>query len=161
MTVLGIDPGTATTGWAVVTGGVHSQSLISCGSIVTSKLKDQSVRLEEIYDEVCGFIKKYKPGVLAIEQLFFNNNLKTAMIVSQTHGVIRLAGQKLSIPTVEYTPLEIKMAITGYGRAEKKQIQYMVAKLLKLDKKVTQDDTADAIAVALVHCYNMNINNSQ
>lgn len=155
MMILGIDPGTATTGWAIVEGDRSRQKLVDCGSILTSKIKNQSVRLEEIYDQCSAIIKKYHPDFLAIEKLFFNKNLKTALIVSQTHGVVRLAGQKAKVETVEYTPLQVKLSITGYGRADKKQIQYMISQLLHFKKKVTQDDTADAIAVALCHCYNM------
>lgn len=154
MIILGIDPGTATTGWAIIEGDRNKQKLIGYGSITTSKIKDQSIRLEEIYDQCRIIIKKYKPDFLAIEKLFFNTNLKTALNVSQTHGVVRLAGQKAKIQTFEYTPLQVKSIITGYGRAEKKQIQYMICQILHLDNKVTQDDTADAIAVALTHCYN-------
>lgn len=154
MIIFGVDPGTAITGWAVIKGDRNSQKLLGCGAILTSKNKDQAVRLEEIFDEITKQLRKFKPNILSIEKLFFNTNLKTALIVGQTHGVVRLAAVKAGVKTVEYTPLEVKMSITGYGRADKKQIQYMVGKLLKLQKEVKQDDTADAIAIALTHCYN-------
>lgn len=154
MIILGIDPGTATTGWAIIKGEKNKQQLIACGLLETSKNTSQSERLLKIYEGILKIIKKHKPTVLAIEKLFFNTNQKTALLVGQTHGVIRLAGAKNKIKTVEYTPLEVKMAITGYGRAEKKQIQYMIEKLLKLPEKISQDDTADAVAIALCHCYN-------
>lgn len=157
MIVFGVDPGTATTGWAVISGDSQKHQLIKCGSIVTSKTKDHSERLEEIYDGILQKLRKFKPEVVSLEELFFNTNLKTAMRVGQTHGVIRLAARKMRIPTVEYTPLEVKMSITGYGRADKKQIQYMVGKLLRLSSKISQDDTADAIAIALTHCYNVRV----
>lgn len=154
MIIFGVDPGTASTGWAVVKSEKNRQKLIAYGVILTSKTKDHSIRLAEIYDGIFTKLKKFKPDFLAIEKLFFNTNLKTAMFVGQTHGVVRLAAVKAGVLTVEYTPLEVKMSITGYGRADKKQIQYMVEKLLKLKKKIKQDDTADAIAIALCHCYN-------
>lgn len=154
MIIFGVDPGTATTGWAAISGDRHKQKLLVCGSIITSKLKDHSTRLEEIYDQLSQKIKEFKPDVLAIEKLFFNTNQKTALMVGQTHGVVRLAAVKAGIKTIEYTPLEVKMAITGYGRAEKKQIQYMIGKLLKLEKPIIKDDIADAVAIALCHCYN-------
>lgn len=154
MKVLGIDPGTATTGWAVVAKEGGQVRLISCGAIITSKLKDQGERLAEIYEKIDKIIVKYKPECVAIERLFFNKNLKTALTVGQTHGVVRLAAWKRGIVGVEYTPLQVKMAITGYGRADKEQIQYMVTKLLKLKIKESQDDTADAMAIALCHIFN-------
>lgn len=154
MIIFGVDPGIATTGWAAISGDRHNQKLLDCGSIITSKLRDQGERLEEIYDTISRKIKELKPEVLAIEKLFFNTNQKTALIVGQTHGVVRLAAIKAGIKTIEYTPLEVKMSITGYGRAEKKQIQYMIAKLLKMTEKITKDDIADAVAIALTHCYN-------
>lgn len=154
MIIFGVDPGTAITGWAVIEGNRNSQKLLGCGAILTSKTKDQAARLEEIFDGILKKLREYKPDILSIEKLFFNTNLKTALIVGQTHGVVRLAAAKAGVLTVEYTPLQVKMSITGYGRADKKQIQYMVGKLLKLKKEITQDDTADAIAIALCHCYN-------
>lgn len=154
MIIFGVDPGTAITGWAVISGDRQKQKLLDCGSIITSKLKDQGARLEEIYDGILKKLHEFKPVVLAIEKLFFNTNQKTALVVGQTHGVVRLAAAKAGIKTVEYTPLEVKMAITGYGRAEKKQIQYMIGKLLKLKEPIIKDDVADAVAIALCHCYN-------
>ncbi len=154
MIIFGIDPGTATTGWAAIEASPQKQKLIECGLIITSKIKNHAVRLEEIFDQISAKLKRHKPEIVVIEKLFFNTNLKTALLVGQTHGVVKLAAQKLRISSIEYTPLQVKMAITGYGRADKKQIQYMVKQLLKLPDKVTQDDTADAIAIALTHCYN-------
>lgn len=157
MIVFGVDPGTATTGWAVISGDRNKQGLVSCGSVITSKLKDHGERLEEIYDAISQKIKETRPTVLAIEKLFFNTNAKTALLVGQTHGIVRLAARKAGIKTIEYTPLEVKMAITGYGRAEKKQIQYMIGKLLKLKEPIIKDDVADAVAIALCHCYNFHV----
>lgn len=152
--ILGIDPGLATTGWAVIKGNYNKQQLLDCGLITTSKTQDHGIRLEQIYDQVFKKIKELKPDVVAIEKLFFNTNAKTALLVGQTHGIVKLAAQKAKIPSIEYTPLQIKMTITGYGRADKKQIQFMIKNLLHLDKEIKQDDTADAIAIALCHCYN-------
>ncbi len=161
MIVFGVDPGTATTGWAIIKGDRNKQKLLGCGSIITSKLSDQGARLEEIYDGISEKIKDFKPDILAIEKLFFNTNQKTALIVGQTHGVVRLAATKAGIKTVEYTPLEVKMAITGYGRADKNQIQYMVQKLIFFPQSNFQDDVYDAVAIALCHCYNRTNNKEQ
>ncbi len=154
MLILGIDPGTATTGWALVSKVNSEYKLVCQGAIVTSKDKDQSERLAQIYDFCRSVIKKYKPTEVAIERLFFNKNLKTALTVMQTHGVVRLAAFQAGTRAYEYTPLQVKMAITGYGKAEKQQVQYMVFQLLKLPAHIKQDDTADAIAIALCHLYN-------
>lgn len=155
MIVFGVDPGVATTGWAVIKSSKNLQQLVACGAILTSKIKDQNIRLKEIYEKITAKLDFYQPDYLVIENLFFNTNLKTAIQVSQAHGVVRLAAVNLRIKTVGYTPLEVKTSITGYGRADKKQIQYMVFKLLKLKEKINKDDVADAIAIALTHCYNM------
>ncbi len=160
MIIFGVDPGIADTGWAVVDGNNTKQTLIAGGLIKTAKTTDQSRRLEEIFDSLQKKLKEYKSEILAVEKIFFNTNLKTAMTVAQTHGIVRLAARKAKIEVVEYTPLQVKISITGYGRAEKKQVQYMVKNILKLKTGISQDDTADAIAVALTHCYNNNITNN-
>jgi crossover junction endodeoxyribonuclease RuvC len=109
--------------------------------------------LLSIYREVFSIIEKYQPDVLAIEELFFNTNAKTALIVGQARGVIIVASAQKNLPLAVYTPLQVKMALTGYGRAEKMQIGHMVKTLLKLDKIPKPDDTADALAVALTHAF--------
>ena len=160
MVILGIDPGYARVGWAVlevqssparnasqsVAGGKFKVQ--SCGCIETSKDKDSQERLVDVYKQVCALIKKYQPDVLAIEELFFTNNAKTAFKVGEARGVIILAGAMQKIPVASYTPLQIKIAVTGYGKADKAQVQRMIVKLLKLKKIPKPDDAADACAIA-------------
>jgi crossover junction endodeoxyribonuclease RuvC len=169
MTILGIDPGTATTGYGVITAignwqlaigrlqkseikkrkQSDSLKLIDYGCIITKpKLKD-SERLLILAKELKKIIKKDKPDLMAVEDIFFFKNLKTAIKVSQARGVILLVGQQEKIPIFEYTPLQVKQAVVGYGRAEKKQIQEMVKILLKLKETPKPDDAADALAVAI------------
>jgi len=154
MRVLGIDPGTATTGWAVVFAEDRSHSsVLSCGCVKTEPIKSLDKRLLEIYDGIQTIIKKYKPDVMVIEELFFAKNTKTAIAVGHARGVAMLAASKEKIPVYEYTPLQVKQAVVGYGRAEKGQVQEMLKCLLKTQDIPTQDDTADAIAVALTHIH--------
>lgn len=154
MIILGIDPGTATTGYGIIknkTDGKNkkSLSLIDYGTITTNKSSSAEKRLKIINDELNGLIKKHRPDILAIENIFFFKNLKTVVAVSQSKGVILLAAANKKIPIYEFTPLEVKMTITGYGRAEKKQIQEMVKILLNLKEVPKPDDAADALAVAV------------
>lgn len=152
MRVLGIDPGIQRCGWAVVEGQAKFTA-IAFDCLFTVKEEVMGRRLEIIFDQISLLFKKYQPQVAVMEDLFFNTNAKTAIIVGQARGVIMLAAQKANIPLISYPPLEIKMAITGYGRAEKEQIQKMVKSILKLETIPKQDDTADALAVALTHCF--------
>jgi crossover junction endodeoxyribonuclease RuvC len=149
--VLGIDPGTATTGWAIVEDDKKSPRLVACGCVNTSKLKTDADRLVEIGKDVRSLIKKYKPQEAAIEDLFFFKNLKTAITVAQARGVILYEIKKNIIPLFSYTPLQVKQALTGYGRADKNQIQLMVKNILKLKTIPKPDDAADAIAIAICH----------
>lgn len=151
MRILGIDPGTATTGWAVVEEVKKNPRLVACGCINTSKIKTDAERLVEIGHDIQKLLKKYKPAEAAIEDLFFFKNLKTAITVAQARGVIlyEIKGNKL--PLFSYTPLQVKQALTGYGRAEKKQIQIMVKNILKLKCVPKPDDAADAVAIAICH----------
>ncbi|MDD5489086.1 MAG: crossover junction endodeoxyribonuclease RuvC [Candidatus Moranbacteria bacterium] len=149
--VLGIDPGTATTGWAVVEEINKNPRLIACGCVNTSKLNSDAERLVEIGKDISSLIKKYKPEEAAIEDLFFFKNLKTAITVAQARGVILYEIKKNKIPIQNYTPLQVKQALTGYGRAEKKQIQEMVKNILKLRCVPKPDDAADAVAIAICH----------
>ena len=128
MIILGIDPGTATTGYGVVEAQNSNLKMQNCGCILTSKKKKHSERLSEIFDGVCEVIKKEKPDCLAIEKLFFIKNTKTAMTVGEARGVVLLAAEKAGLEIFEYTPLEVKQSLTGYGKAEKRQIQMMVKK---------------------------------
>lgn len=155
MKILGIDPGTATTGWAIIeTDGriVADQKIprvIGCGVISAKAGIEDASRLEIIFDAVSAIIKKEEPDFVAIERLFFFKNQKTVMTVSQSRGAIIVAVKKSKTPIGEFTPLQVKQAVCGYGRAEKQQIQKMVKKLLHLKTIPKPDDAADALAVAL------------
>jgi crossover junction endodeoxyribonuclease RuvC len=151
MRVLGIDPGFALVGFGVVEDNNGQLTALDYGVISTPKDESFSTRLGMIYKGMCDLIDTYKPDAIAIEELFFFKNQKTVIPVAEARGVIVLAGiQKLG-NLYEYTPLQIKQALTGNGRAEKKQIQYMVTNILGLEKTPKPDDAADAVAVALTH----------
>ncbi|MBI5729424.1 MAG: crossover junction endodeoxyribonuclease RuvC [Candidatus Magasanikbacteria bacterium] len=148
--ILGIDPGFGRLGFGVVEqGGVNDWKAIAYGCIETSPKKKFVERLKEIRDEIEKIIKKYRPTRLAVEQLFFFNNAKTAMDVGQARGVVLLVGIQHNLPIDELTPLQVKQALTGYGRAEKQQMQKVVAMVLGLKEKIKSDDAADALAVAI------------
>lgn len=149
--ILGIDPGTATTGWAVVEETKKTLRLIAYGCINTSKTKTDAERLVEIGKDVKILLKKYKPAEVAMEDIFFFKNLKTAITVAQARGVILYELKKNQLPIENYTPLQVKQALTGYGRADKKQIQLMVKNILKLKSIPQPDDAADAVAIAICH----------
>ena len=134
MKILGIDPGTATTGWAIVEEIKKNPRLVACGCVNTNKINSDADRLVEIGSDVRSLIKKYKPNEAAIEDLFFFKNLKTAITVAQARGVILYEIKKNLVPLYSYTPLQVKQALTGYGRADKNQIQEMVKNILKLKK---------------------------
>ncbi|OGI22587.1 MAG: crossover junction endodeoxyribonuclease RuvC [Candidatus Moranbacteria bacterium RIFOXYA1_FULL_44_8] len=151
MRIIGIDPGTATTGWAVVEEVKKNPRLIACGCINTSKFNSDAERLVEMGRDIGSLIKKYKPDEAAIEDLFFFKNLKTAITVAQARGVILYEIKKNGVSLSNYTPLQGKQALTGYGRAEKKQIQIMVKNILKLRSAPKPDDAADAVAIAICH----------
>jgi crossover junction endodeoxyribonuclease RuvC len=151
MIILGIDPGTATTGYGLVKKEGQKFTLIDYGCILTPAKTPLEDRLETIYRELLELIDKYKPSQMAVEELFFTNNAKTAIAVGQARGVVLLAGKLKKVPLGEYTPLEIKMALTGYGRADKRQIQAMVKAILALNEAPKPDDAADALAIALCH----------
>ncbi|NCA94189.1 MAG: crossover junction endodeoxyribonuclease RuvC, partial [Sphingobacteriia bacterium] len=151
MRILGIDPGTATTGWAILEQNKKELTPIAYGHISTSPKDSTCQRLREVSQDIEEIIKKYKPTESAIEDLFFFKNLKTAMKVSQSRGAIMLTLIKADLKVFEYTPLQVKQAVTGYGRADKKQVQQMVKNILKLKEIPTPDDTADAIAIAICH----------
>ena len=158
MLVLGIDPGIAITGIAVVHEDHGKQKLLHSHAITTPSNLPSSLRLLKLYKSLIEIIKSHKPDVAALENLFFNTNAKTALIVGQARGVIQLALTQNKIPIVEYTPLQVKMALTGYGRADKNQIQQMVKTILKLPTILSPDDVADAAAIALTHCFSYKIN---
>ena len=155
MRVLGIDPGIARTGWGVITVQSSEFRVQNYGCIETSSKKEVSERLEEIYTEILKLIKKYSPESIAIEELFFNTNAKTAFVVGQARGVILLACSQKNLDLAVYTPLQVKIAVTGYGRAEKNQIGKMVKTILNLKTVPEPDDTADALAVGLTHLFSI------
>ncbi|MGN1212531.1 MAG: crossover junction endodeoxyribonuclease RuvC [Christensenellales bacterium] len=151
MIILGIDPGYAIVGFGVIEKIGSNIKVIDYGVITTPKEDSMPKRLNDIYDSLCALIDKYKPDCMALEELFFQNNQKTAIAVAQARGVIELAGMKKIGRLYEYTPLQIKQALTGVGRAEKKQVQYMVKAILGLNSIPKPDDAADALAVAITH----------
>jgi crossover junction endodeoxyribonuclease RuvC len=156
MIILGIDPGTATTGWGVVQRqNAHTLSFVGCGTIETKAHTPMPSRLAIIYEDLQFLFKKFKPDMVVVEELFFNTNATTALVVGQARGVVLLTAQLYKAEIISYTPLQVKMAITGYGRADKKQMQEMVKTLLKLPKIPKPDDAADALAIALTHGFTL------
>jgi crossover junction endodeoxyribonuclease RuvC len=153
MRILGIDPGTGILGFGVIDVTDNKSQLIDAGVIRTPAHEDDVVRLQTIYDELSDIIVQTKPAHMAVEKLFFARNVTTAMTVAQARGVVLLCGSQNGLQIAEYTPLQIKMAIAGYGRAEKKQIQEMVRVLLALPTIPQPDDCADALAAALTHAH--------
>lgn len=149
MVILGIDPGTAATGWGVVQKTKTCLRCLDFGVITTKKQTEASQRLKEVYTGVDQLIKRFKPKIIAVEKLFFFKNLKTALPVSEARGVILLLACQKSLTIRQFAPLEVKMGICGYGRADKTQIQKMVREILKLEKIPKPDDAADALAVAI------------
>lgn len=149
---LGIDPGTATTGYGLVRLERDGELVaVKYGVILTPKDDTASARLEMIYDGMNDLLKEYKPETAAVEKLFFSRNVTTALAVGQARGVVMLALQKAGLEAFEYTPKEIKNAVAGYGGADKRQVQEMVRALLQLDSIPKPDDAADALAVAITH----------
>lgn len=151
LTVLGLDPGIATVGFGVVSSEKGCFSAIRYGVIRTSPGIALSQRLGCIYEDATEIINQFKPDAIAIEELFFNTNLKTGISVAHGRGVLLLAAYNCGIPVHEYTPLQVKSSVTGYGRADKKQVMEMVRRLLTLDSVPKPDDAADALAIALCH----------
>lgn len=158
MIILGIDPGYAIVGIGVLEYKGNKFRPIEYNAITTDASMITSLRLKKIKEEICIFLHKYKPDAVAIEELFFNNNAKTAIAVAQARGVLVAEAATMNIPIYEYTPLQIKQAVTGYGRAEKGQIQQMVKMLLNLNAIPKPDDAADALAVAICHAHSSGIN---
>lgn len=157
MIILGIDPGIGKTGWGVIEVKGSTIKAQGYGCIETKINSEIPGRLFAIYDELQNIIKEYKPDAVAIEELFFNKNIKTALVVGQARGVIILAAIQNNMSVVIYTPTQIKMALTGYGRAEKMQIGKMVQLILKLKEIPKPDDTSDALAIAVTHGFSMKI----
>ena len=159
MRILGIDPGTATTGWAILSEKNGKIVPLTYGHISTDPKKTDSERILEISKDIHEIIKKYKPQEAAVEDIFFFKNQKTIITVAQARGAILLTLCQNNVRVASYTPLQVKQALTGYGRAEKKQIQMMTRNILKLEKLPKPDDTADAIAIALCHINSRKLNN--
>ena len=153
MIVLGIDPGYAIVGYGIVEYKNNRFAPITFGAVTTKAGVRFSSRLEKIYDDILQIMKNYKPEAVSIEKLFFNTNTTTAIDVAQARGVILLAAEKMQIPVFEYTPLQVKQSVTGYGKAEKTQVMELTRRLLNLEKCPKPDDTADALAMAICHCH--------
>ncbi len=153
MLTLGIDPGTAITGYGLVEGRGDRLTLVECGIITTPAGDPLPRRLYTLYVGLIGLIREHHPDDAAIEELFFSRNARTALAVGQARGVALLAATTMGLPVFEYTPLQVKQAVAGYGRANKVQIQGMVRVLLKLDAVPQPDDAADAVAIAICHLH--------
>ena len=151
MIILGIDPGYAILGWGVIEKMGNHFRAIDYGAVTTDKDTEMPRRLEILYDGLREIIEEYRPEEASIEKLFFNTNTTTAINVGQARGVAILACMKGGLKVAEYTPLEIKQALVGYGRADKKQVQFMVKTMLNLPEVPKPDDTADALAAAICH----------
>ncbi|WP_019880473.1 crossover junction endodeoxyribonuclease RuvC [Succinispira mobilis] len=149
MRILGIDPGTAICGYGVVDIFGNKLSVVNYGAVLTDKDLDPAQRLLILHEELSKIIEIYKPEIMAVEELFFNKNARTVMTVSQARGVILLTGEKNGLLVREYTPIQVKLAVVGYGRATKEQVTLMVQRLLNIKEKPKPDDVADALAVAI------------
>ena len=160
MKIMGIDPGLAKTGWGIIkVHGDEKPDLIGCGCINSSDIKSNIERLRYIYDELFKLIDTYSPDEVAIEELFFSSNTKTALSVAQAKGVIIIALSSKNLKIVEYTPLQIKQALVGYGRATKKQVEYMVKNFLCRQDLRMADHVFDSLAAALCHHNTRNLSN--
>lgn len=153
MKILGIDPGIGRTGWGVITVQSSKLSVQNFGCIETSKELSTEQRLASLYDQLKRIIAEEKPEEVAIEELFVSTNVKTALIVGQARGVIMLVAAQSDLIVAEYTPIEVKLAVTGYGRSEKKQVEKMMMMLLGMKTKPKIDDTSDALSVAITHAF--------
>jgi len=153
MVILGVDPGTARLGWGIVNSQKANQTVGPYGCLETKSSQSDSARLKQLFNQFTQLLKKFKPDVVAIEDIFFFKNQKTVIQVSQARGVVLLAAQLQNISTSSYAPLQVKLAVTGYGRADKRQVQQMTKSILKLSSIPKPDDTADALAVALTHAF--------
>ena len=153
MRILGIDPGFAITGYSIIDYQGNKFKLIDSGAVTTKAGESFPLRLTKIYDDLSMIIDEYKPDAISVEELFFNNNVKTAINLAQARGVVLVVGCQKQIPTYEYTPLQIKQAVAGYGRADKIQVQKMVKAILNVEKLPKLDDTTDSMAAAICHAH--------
>jgi crossover junction endodeoxyribonuclease RuvC len=155
MRIIGIDPGTGILGFGVIDIEKGDMRLVDAGVIRTPAKEDDAIRLQTIYDELSDIITQTKPDEMSVEKLFFSQNVTTAMTVAQARGIVLLCGKQAGLSIHEYTPQQIKQGLTGYGKAEKKQIQEMVRVILKLKSVPKPDDCADALAAAITHSMTM------
>ena len=153
MVILGIDPGYAIVGWGVIEYEHSRFRVLGYGAITTNADTPFPQRLESIYNDMCYVFEKYNPSVMSMEKLFYNSNQKTVIDVAQARGVITLCAQMHNKEIFEYTPLQVKQSVTGYGRAEKKQVMEMTRSILGLASVPKPDDTADALALAICHAH--------
>lgn len=151
MKILGIDPGMAIVGYSVLEFDGENITLLNSGSIKTSKDRTESQRLLEIFEDITTIIERYKPDIASVEKLFFFKNQKTVMPVAAARGVMMMALERCGVPAFEYTPMEVKLTLTGYGRADKKEVEQMVKITLGCDVLPGLDDTVDAMAIAICH----------
>lgn len=159
MRILGIDPGTAITGYGIIDTAGQQLKIVDYGCIRTPAKQRLSARLAAIYQNINKLISNYQPDCLAVEQLFFNKNTKTALAVGHARGVVLLAGETHQLKIEEYTPLQVKQSVVGYGSAEKMQVQMMVRMLLGLREIPKPDDVADALAIAVCHAHSYKLRN--
>jgi len=150
---MGIDPGIALTGYGIVQEDKGNLVLVTYGCIRTSKNEDTCQRLVKIYRTLGEVMKEYRPDSVAVEELFFNKNVRSAFQVGEARGVALLAAAHIGLEIFEYTPLQVKQSVVGYGRAAKNQIQEMVKMMLKVKNPIKPDDAADALALAICHCH--------
>ncbi len=160
MRILGIDPGFAITGFSIIDYQGNKFKLITSGAILTEAHTSFPLRLEQIYNQLNSIIVDYKPDAMAIEELFFNNNAKTAINVAQARGVILVTAKLNKVPIYEYTPLQVKQAVVGYGRADKMQVQRMVKMILHEENLPKLDDTTDSMAMAICHAHSSRFSKS-
>ncbi|MCL6472630.1 MAG: crossover junction endodeoxyribonuclease RuvC [Firmicutes bacterium] len=158
MVILSVDPGTATTGYGVVEYLGNRFKLKDFGVITTESKIATEFRLQQIYEHLRNLMVRHRPDCFAVEQLFFNSNTRTAIAVGQARGVCLLAAADGKLPVYEYTPLQVKQSVVGYGRASKSQVQQMVKAILNLDEIPKPDDAADALAIAICHAHSYRVN---
>ncbi len=151
MRILGIDPGFAIVGFGLLESDGGVQRLVTCGAITTPAGEPLPSRLAQIADDMDTLLERFRPDAMAVEELFFNNNITTGISVAQARGVILLSAQRAGVPIFEYSPSQVKQAVAGYGKAEKRQVMAMVKRLLGLNAVPKPDDAADAVAIALCH----------
>ncbi|RKD23917.1 crossover junction endodeoxyribonuclease RuvC [Ammoniphilus oxalaticus] len=157
MRIIGIDPGIAIVGFGIIEKQGSRLIPIQYGCLRTKAHTPEPLRLKQIYEALTSILEKYQPEVMAIEKIFFNRNVTTAFSVGQARGVMVLAAEQAAMPVYEYTPLQMKQAVVGYGQAEKRQVQEMVKLLLHLKEAPKPDDTADALGIAITHAHSSHI----